>query len=149
MHKLLLIILFLFAPLVSANGLINVQSTDGSVEEVADRFEHILKKKGLTLFNRINHSKAAKNIDLKLEPTELLIFGNPKVGTPLMQCNQTTGIDLPQKVLIWKDDKGIIWITYNDPKYVAERHGISENCAKVITKIGKALNGLANAAANP
>ena len=150
MRKLLVLAFFLI-PLTgySANGIISIQSTNGSVEEVANRFEAVLNKKGLKIFARINHSDGAKNVDLNLAPTELLIFGNPKVGTPLMQCSQTTGIDLPQKMLIWQDDKGLVWLTYNDPKYIAERHGISENCAKVITKIGKVLNVLANAASKP
>lgn len=141
----------LFMPLVgcSTNGLINIQTTNGDVKEVANRFESILEKKGLKLFNRINHAEGAKSVNLDLAPTELLIFGNPKVGTPLIQCHQTTGIDLPQKVLIWEDEKGQVWITYNDPQYIAKRHGISENCAKVITRVGQALNGLANAAAKP
>ena len=155
MRHLLMIILLslLFVSLVGCsthtNGLINVQSTGGSVEEVANRFESILKAKGLKLFNRINHAEGAKNVNLDLAPTELLIFGNPKVGAPLMQCHQTIGIDLPLKALIWKDDKGQVWITYNDPQYLAKRHGISGSCAEVITKVGKTLNGITNAAAKP
>ncbi len=146
-----LVIAFFLVPLTgySANGIISIQSTDGSVAEVANRFESIINQKGLKLFNRISHSDGAKNVGLNLAPTELLIFGNPKVGTPLMQCNQTTGIDLPQKVLIWQDDKSQVWLTYNDPQYIAERHGISDNCAKIITNIGNILNKLTNAAAKP
>ncbi len=150
MRKWLVIVFFLI-PLTgySTDGMISIQSTNGSVAEVANRLESILTKKGLKIFNRISHSDGAKTVDLKLAPTELLIFGNPKVGTPLMQCNQTTGIDLPQKMLIWQDDKGQVWLTYNDPKYIAERHEISDNCTKVITKIGKVLNKLANLASKP
>ncbi|MFK5971340.1 MAG: DUF302 domain-containing protein [Candidatus Marithrix sp.] len=146
-----LVVAFFLIPLTgySTDGMISIQSTNGSVAEVANRLESILSKKGLKIFNRISHSDGAKTVDLKLAPTELLIFGNPKVGTPLMQCNQTTGIDLPQKMLIWQDDKDQVWLTYNDPQYIAERHGISDNCAKVITKIGKVLNKLANAASKP
>jgi len=142
----------LLVPLIGCstnNGLISIESSQGSVEEVANRFESILNKKGLKLFNRINHADGAKAANLKLNPTELLLFGNPKVGTPLMQCQQTTGIDLPQKALIWENYKGQVWITYTDPQYLANRHGISEPCAEVITKVGKALNAIANAAAVP
>jgi hypothetical protein len=97
----------------------------------------------------VNHTEGAKGINLELGPTELMIFGNSKVGTPLMQCNRTTGIDLPQKALIWEDDNGKVWITYNDPQYLAERHDITEACAETLTKVGKALNGVASAAADP
>ncbi len=152
MRKLLTttISLLLFAPLAAfANGLISIESAGGSVEEVANRFEAALKEKGLKLFIRVNHAEGAKGVNLELGPTELLIFGNPKVGTPLIQCDRTTGIDLPQKALIWEDDDGQVWITYNDPQYLGERHGITEACAETIAKVGNALSGVANAAADP
>ena len=142
--------LMLLAPLAAfANGLISVESAGGSVEEVANRFEAVLKEKGLKLFIRVNHAEGAKGADLELAPTEVLIFGNPKVGTPLMQCNRTAAIDLPQKALIWEDDDGQVWITYNDPQYLGERHGITEACAATLAKVGNALSGVANAAADP
>jgi len=140
-------LLFLLPSVSVAQGLINIESAGGSVGEVADRFEAVLKKKGLKLFMRVNHAEGASGVNLELAPTELMIFGNPKVGTPLMQCNRTAGIDLPQKALIWKDDNGQVWITYNDPQYLAERHGITKACAETIAKVGNALSGVASAAA--
>jgi len=140
-------LLFLLPSVSVAQGLINIESASSSVGEVADRFEAVLKKKGLKLFMRVNHAEGAKGVNLELAPTELMIFGNPKVGTPLMQCNRTAGIDLPQKALIWKDDNGQVWITYNDPQDLAKRHGITKACAETIAKVGNVLSGVANAAA--
>jgi uncharacterized protein (DUF302 family) len=141
--------LLFFVPSVGvAQGLISIESAGGSVGEVADRFSVVLKEKGLKLFIRVNHAEGGKGVNLELGPTELMIFGNPKVGTPLMQCNRTAGIDLPQKALIWEDDKGQVWITYNDPQYLAKRHDITEACAETLAKVGKALSGVASAAAD-
>lgn len=78
----------------------------------------------MTVFTRIDHSAGAKKVDKELRPTELVIFGNPKVGTPLMQCVQTVAIDLPQKMLIWQDEAGTTWLSYNNPSYLAKRHHI-------------------------
>ena len=138
----------MFASIASAeNGLINVKSSR-TVKETADRLESVLKEKGMTVFARIKHSDGAKKAGVDLRPTELVIFGNPKVGAPLMKCNQTVGIDLPQKALIWKDDTGQVWLTYNDPQYLSKRHGLSA-CAGVIAKVEKALGNFAKAATKP
>jgi len=102
----------------------------------------------MRVFIRINHTDGAKKVGKKLRPTEVIIFGNPKVGTPLMQCSQSVAIDLPQKALIWKDEKGQVWLSYNDPKYLAKRHGIKE-CIEAIKKIENALRNFANAATTP
>ena len=102
----------------------------------------------MTVFIRINHTEGAQKVGKKLRPTEILIFGNPKVGTPLMQCKQSVAIDLPQKALIWEDEAGQVWLSYNDPKYLADRHGITK-CVGVIKKIQKALSNFANAATRP
>ena len=126
------------------NGLINVKSAF-SVKKTADRLEKVLKEKGMTVFARINHSEGAKKVDIKLPATELLIFGNPKVGSPLMQCDRTVGIDLPQKALIWEDANGHVWLAYNDPQYLAKRHDLS-GCMDVIKKVEKALSSFAKAA---
>ena len=140
--------LFLLASLAYAdNGIINVKSSH-DVKATADRLENVLKQKGMTVFIRINHTEGAQKVGQKLRPTELVIFGNPKVGTPLMQCRQSTAIDLPQKALIWEDEKGQVWLSYNDPNYLVERHGITE-CAEVIKKIEKALSNFAKAATMP
>lgn len=129
------------------NGIISVASAH-SVNDTANRFQNILDKKGLTLFQRINHSGNAERAGLSLSPTELIIFGNPKLGTPLMNCANTVAIDLPQKVLFWKDDEGQVWLSYNDPQYLKQRHSLS-GCDPVIDKISGALAGLSKAATSP
>ena len=140
-----LLVLFTVLPLMAADGLINVQS-DFSVEETTDRLENILNEKGMTIFNQINHSDAAQKVGVELRGTRLIIFGNPKVGSPLMQCHQSVAIDLPQKAIIWEDDKSKVWISYNDSRYLGERHNII-GCDEVITKVEKALAGITKAAA--
>ena len=147
MKKVLLTVLAILCitvPSLAADGLVNVSSTY-SVEETADRLENVLQKKGMTIFNRIKHSKAAANVDIELRKTELIIFGNPKVGSPLMQCQKSVAIDLPQKALIWEDENADVWISYNMPAYLVKRHNIS-GCEEVIAKIGKALAGITKAA---
>lgn len=126
------------------NGLISMQSNH-SVKQTADRFESIAKDKGLTVFIRIDHQQNAMNADLTLKPTEVIIFGNPKAGTPLMNCAPSVAIDLPQKVLISEDAAGKVALTYNDPSYLKARHNI-KGCDKVISNISMLLNNLAAAA---
>ena len=143
-----LIGILLFASLACAdNGIISIKSSH-DVKITADRLENILRTKGMRVFIRINHTEGAEKVGKKLRPTEVIIFGNPKVGTPLMQCSQSVAIDLPQKALIWKDEAGQVWLSYNDPKYLAKRHGIKE-CTEVIKKIEGALGNFAKAAAMP
>ena len=143
-----LITIFLFAPLAyAADGLINVKSSH-DVKITMDRLENTVREKGMTVFIRINHAAGAQKVGQKLRPTELLIFGNPKVGAPLMQCSQSVAIDLPQKALIWEDEQGQVWLSYNDPRYLAMRHGIT-GCDEVINKINNALSNFANAATKP
>lgn len=125
-------------------GLITLES-NYSVKETADKFESIIKSKGLTLFARIDHQKNAAGVNLTLRGTEVIIFGNPKVGTPLMQCAQKVAIDLPQKVLISEDSKNKVWLSYNNPEYLKDRHNI-EDCDKVINKIAAVLYKLGTAA---
>ncbi len=138
------ILMAMSSSIYASDGVISKKS-DFSVKETADRFEKILKKKGLSVFARIDHAENATRVDLGLRPTELVIFGNPKVGTPLMQCTQSVAIDLPQKALIWQDEEGEVWFSYNNPKYIKKRHEV-ENCDKVFKKVSKALNKLSNAA---
>jgi len=150
MRKLFLAIIALLLCVQLAyadNGSVNVKSHH-SVKVTADRLEKILKSKGMTLFNRINHAEAARKIGKQLRPMELFIFGNPKVGTLLMQCGQSVALDLPQKALIWQDAEGQVWLTYNDPEYIARRHGIT-NCQKIREKIANALHKFAVAATKP
>jgi uncharacterized protein (DUF302 family) len=145
---LTLVSLFFFVSLAfAADGLINIKSSH-NVKGTADRLENTLREKGMTVFIRINHAEGAQKVGKKLRPTELVVFGNPKVGTPLMQCSQSVAIDLPQKALIWEDEAGHVWLSYNDPKYLAKRHGITE-CVNVIKKIEKALSNFAHAATRP
>ncbi|MGO3346396.1 MAG: DUF302 domain-containing protein [Marinomonas sp.] len=115
-----------------------------SVQETADRFESIATSKGLTVFARIDHQSNAESVGLALRPTQVIIFGNPKVGTPLMQCAQNMAIDLPQKVLVSEDADHNVWLTYNNPEYLKERHNI-KGCDPVITKVSGVLSKLASA----
>lgn len=148
MKKLITLIFLSFFILSHASAtesLISVASTH-SVKETADKFASIVEKKGLTLFARIDHQKNAVGINLDLRETEVIIFGNPKVGTPLMQCTQQVAIDLPQKVLVWKDADNTVWLTYNNPEYIKQRHNI-EGCDKVLAKVSSVLSALTHAAA--
>lgn len=137
-------LLFVSSLTVAGDGLISIKSSH-NVGATADRFEKILKTKGMTVFIRINHAEGAKNIGQTLRPTEVIIFGNPKIGTKLMQCSQSTGIDLPQKALIWEDEPGQVWLSYNAPEYLVNRHSI-KGCDQVIKKIENALGNFAKAA---
>lgn len=132
------------AKMAPKNGLITIKSAH-SVKMTADKLVAMLNKKGMTVFTRIDHSAGAKKTGQMLLPTELVIFGNPKVGTPLMKCNITAGIDLPQKALIYENKSGDVFFTYNDPKYMAKRHNL-KGCDKVVTKVGNVLGNFAKAA---
>ncbi len=129
---------------IASESLVRVESPY-SVDETVNRFEEIAQSKGLSLFARINHQENASKVDLDLRPTQVIIFGNPKVGTPLMQCAQTMAIDLPQKVLVYEDAEGKVWLSYNNPEYLKERHSI-EGCDKVIGKVSGVLSKLSQAA---
>jgi uncharacterized protein (DUF302 family) len=126
----------------AADGLIQTKSPN-SVRETMNRLEEIVKQRGLTVFARIDHAAGASKIGKALRPTELLIFGNPKGGTPLMACAQTTGIDLPLKALVWEDASRQVWLGYNDPAYLARRHGVAD--CPVVENLRKALSGIAEA----
>jgi uncharacterized protein (DUF302 family) len=150
MHKLAILAVFLFlaSPVVFADsGLISVKSAH-SVGETLDRMEALLNKKGMTIFKRINHAKGAKGAGIDLRPTEVLIFGNPKIGSPMMVCAQTIAIDLPQKALAWEDESGQVWLSYNDPSYLVSRHNM-KGCDKVVNKVTKALGNFAKGATKP
>ncbi len=148
MKRLALIVLsFCLLPLAWADnvpGLI-VKPSHYSVSETIDRLEGVLEKKGITIVTRWNHAAKARGVDIPLRDTELLLFGNPKLGSHMFTSQQTAGIDLPMKALAWKDEKGQVWLGYNDPKYIAERHGIDDR-AKVIAKMQGALDKLSDAA---
>lgn len=117
-----------------------------SAKETADRLAAAIAAKGLTLFARIDHAAGAAAVDMPLRPTEVLIFGNAKGGTPLMQAQQTIGIDLPLKALVWEDAAGKAWLGYNEPAWLAERHGLGAEVAQTLAALATALAGLAKAA---
>src|SRR3970040_1713158 len=105
----------------SADGLVAVKS-HYAAKETIDRREKLVKEKGMTIFARVDHAAGASKVGKTLRPTELLIFGNPQGGTPLMECAQRAGIDLPMKAMAWEEAKGQSWLGYNDPAWIARRH---------------------------
>lgn len=113
-----------------------------SVDETVDRLKGILQSKGVTLFALVDHSGEAERVGMKMRPTKLLIFGSPKAGTPLMLAAPSIAIDLPLKILVWEDDQGKVWVSYNSPDYLKQRHGLPEeflaNIAVVETLAAKA-----------
>lgn len=115
-----------------------VKKSAFDVKTTLDRMESALKEKGITIVARWDHAAAAEKADMKLRPTEVLIFGNPQLGTPLMQSNQKVGVALPLKVLAWQDEKGQTWLGYVAPQTLAKRYNIRDQKA-VIEKMSKAL----------
>lgn len=122
-----------------------VKQSNHSVSVTLDRLAKILGDKGITVFARVDHAAGAKKAGLDLKPTELLIFGNPKLGTPLMQSNRQIAIDLPMKVLVWEDDDGKVWLAYTAPAEMKKRHAITDRDA-VFDKMNGALGKLTDAA---
>jgi uncharacterized protein (DUF302 family) len=127
----------------AADGLVAVRSPY-SAQETMNRLEQIVKQHGLTVFARIDHAAGAEKAGKMLRATELLIFGNPNAGTAFMKCSQTVGIDLPLKALVWRDASNRVWLGYNDPAYIAQRHAVAD--CPVVEKMRKALAGFAEAA---
>ena len=130
---------------MAAQGLVTIQSSDGP-KDTMDRLEAEVKAKGMTVFARIDHAAGAAGMGLSLRPTKLLIFGNAKGGTPLMQSVQTIGIDLPPKALVWQDASGKTWLSYNDPAWLAARHGLSGEAGAAVAMMTSALDAVAKAA---
>ena len=120
------------------HGLITISSAF-SVRETIDRLSTKVTSLGLNVFARIDHAAGAAKVSMPLRPTELLIFGNPKGGTPLMQDQQTAGIDLPIKALVWEDANGKVWLTYNDPAWIADRHDLGPNSAEAVKAIAAGM----------
>lgn len=133
-------VLLLISSAVADQGLVSVKSVY-AVDETLDRFETAARGKGLTVFARIDHAAGAAGVGKQLRPTELLIFGNPKAGTPLMQARQSVAIDLPMKALAWADSDGQVWLSYNDPDYLVRRHAITQRDA-LVDKMRKVLADL-------
>ena len=128
-------------------GMTVVPSTH-DVATTMDKLESIVKSKGMKVMARVNHTANAESVGMELRPTQLLIFGNPKVGTPLMLCSQSIAIDLPQKMLVWESEAGEVFLGFNDPAHLKGRHA-TEGCDKVFEMVTGALNNFAKAAAAP
>ena len=131
----------------AADGLVTLESPH-SVSVTTDRLENTLQEKGLTVFARIDHAAGAHAVGEELPPTELLVFGNPKIGTPLMRCAPTMAIDLPQKALVWQDAAGTVRLAYNDPAALARRHDV-QGCEPVLAKVAQVLATFAKIAVAP
>lgn len=140
--------LFIAAGTAQADSDLVVKASPFGVKETLDRLEGVFKKKGVTVFARIDHAAGAAKVGAKLAPAEVIIFGNPKLGTPLMQSQPRIGIDLPMKVLAWKDSAGKVWLAYTPADTLAKRHGITDR-AKVFKNMAGALDKLTNAALKP
>jgi uncharacterized protein (DUF302 family) len=119
-----------------------------SVTKTLDRLEAVLEEKGITVALRWPHGERAAGVDIELRDTEVMIFGNPRIGSHLMTSSQTAGIDLPMKALAWRDADGRVWLAWNDPAYLAARHGIDDR-AEVVQKMSGALDKLTAAAVAP
>jgi uncharacterized protein (DUF302 family) len=130
---------------MNTDGLTTMRSSLGP-KDTMDRLEAAIIAKGLTVFARIDHAAGAAEVGLSLRPTALLIFGNAKGGTPLMQAVQTIGIDLPLKALVWQDASGSTWLSYNDPGWLAKRHGLGHKVDATANALAAALNALARMA---
>jgi uncharacterized protein (DUF302 family) len=130
---------------MAVDGLTTIKSSLGP-KETMDRLETQVKARGMSVFARIDHAAGAASAGLTLRPTEVLIFGNPTGGTPLMQAAQAIGLDLPLKALVWEDASGATWLSYNDPAWLAQRHGVAGETETVIGMMSKALDAVAQAA---
>ena len=128
------------------NGLTSVASSFGP-KETMDRLETEIRAQGMAVFARIDHAAGAAEVGLTLRPTELIIFGNARGGTPLMQSVQTVGIDLPLKALVWQDAARKTWLSYNEPRWIAQRHSVA-NAEQVVSKLAAALSAMARTAAD-
>jgi uncharacterized protein (DUF302 family) len=131
---------------MSEDGLITTLA-QRSAKETMDALEAAVKAAGMRVFARIDHAAGAAETGLALRPTEVLIFGNARAGTPLMQARQTIGIDLPLKVLVWEDEEKKTWLTFNDPRFLAERHGLGAGVSGVVAAMSAGLQKLIQAAA--
>jgi uncharacterized protein (DUF302 family) len=130
---------------MAADGLTTLPSNFGP-KQTMDRLEAEIKAKGMTIFARIDHAAGAAEVGMPLRPTELLIFGNARGGTPLMQMDQTIGIDLPLKALVYEDAAGKVWLSYNDPHWLAKRHGLDASATQTLDAMAGALKAVATKA---
>lgn len=130
---------------MTVTGLITVPSTFGP-RETMDRLEAGVRARGMTVFAHIDHAEGAAAAGMDLRPTDLLIFGAAKSGTPLMQASQTIGIDLPLKALVWEDGTGATFLSYNDPAFLSDRHGLGEGTDPLVAGMSAALEAIAREA---
>jgi uncharacterized protein (DUF302 family) len=130
---------------MAADGLVSLRSSNGP-QDTIDRLEAAVKAKGMTVFARIDHAAGAAAAGLPLRPTDLLIFGNARGGTPLMEAVQAIGIDLPLKALVWQDVTGNTWVSYNDPAWLARRHGLDPDADGTIAAMSAMLDAVSKAA---
>jgi uncharacterized protein (DUF302 family) len=121
-------------PVKHKNEIVDVPSKH-SVDETVDRVKNILQSKGIALFCLIDHSGEAAKVGLKMPPTKLLVFGSPKAGTPLMLAAPSIAIDLPLKILVWQDGNGKVWLSYNSPEYLQERHSLPQDLVQNIAVV--------------
>ncbi len=140
MTLILIISLLTFMPAEPDRDDLLIFQSEYSVEETRNRLVTVLRDAGMNIITQVNHQTGAEVVDLDLRPTHLVLFGNPKAGTPIMQCSQLAGIDLPQKALIWEDDNGDVWLAFNNPRYLGERHGILNECEEELNSAHTALN---------
>jgi len=141
---LIAVICLLGVQAMAADGLTTLRSSHGPKDTMNRRAE--VKAKGMTVFARIDHAAGAAEMGLSLRPTEVLIFGNAKAGTPLMQAEQGIGIDLPLKALVWQDASGTTWLSYNDPSWLAKRHALGREVEATASAMTGALAAVARAA---
>lgn len=120
--------------MASGKGIIDKPSNH-SVDQTVEKLKTILQSKGVTLFALVDHSGEAQKVGMKMPPTKLLIFGSPKAGTPLMQASPSIAIDLPLKILVWEDAQGKVWLSYNSPAYLQERHNLPPNLMQNIAVV--------------
>lgn len=123
-----------------SNGIVN-ELSNHSVDDTVERLKAILQASGAVLFGLVDHSGEAEKVGLEMKPTKLLIFGNPKAGTPLMLASPSTAIDLPLKMLVWEDATKKVWISYNSPEYLQKRHGFPEDLMSNISVLRKLASG--------
>ena len=123
-----------------SNGIVN-ELSNHSVDDTVERLKAMLQALGAVLFGLVDHSGEAERVGLEMKPTKLLIFGNPKAGTPLMLASPSTAIDLPLKMLVWKDAAKKVWISYNSPEYLQKRHGFPEDLLPNISVLRKLASG--------
>jgi uncharacterized protein (DUF302 family) len=133
---------------MAVDGLTTMRSAYGP-EETLKRLEAEIRSRGMIVFAHIDHAAGAAEVGLSLRPTDVLLFGNAKAGTPLMQSVQTIGIDLPLKVLVWQDAAGDTWLSYNDPQWIAKRHGLGQSDEATTSAMSAALGALAAIVGGP